>query len=131
MAFGLLIEMLCVISQAENAAMSMLTCYLHGLLMVVFIIVIISAAFMERYLRINKNRLHQINQNFEKQSANFAVSYHDMRSPVSGICQMSRLIYNRLDDPELKRLQKLIIESAEKLSDRLECDNIFDSSSLV
>lgn len=45
---------------------------------------------------------------------------HDFRTPASGIYHMSRSIYKRIDDPELKRLQKLIVDSSEQLMTFIE-----------
>ncbi len=40
---------------------------------------------------------------------------HDFRTPASGIYHMSRSIYKKMNDSELKRLQKLIVDSSEQL----------------
>src|SRR5262249_47724832 len=53
---------------------------------------------------------------------------HDFRTPASGIYHMSRLIYKRIEDPELKRLQKLIVDSSEQLMIFLE--DVLDYSRL-
>lgn len=45
---------------------------------------------------------------------------HDFRTPASGIHSMSQAIYKRIDDPQLKRLQKLIVQSSEQLINLLE-----------
>src|SRR3990167_4349390 len=53
---------------------------------------------------------------------------HDFRTPASGIYHMSRSIYKRIDDPELKRLQQLIVDSSEQLmifiEDVLDCSRL-------
>lgn len=46
------------------------------------------------------------------QSRIIAEIKHDIRSPVSGIHQMSRAICSRLNDHELKRLTQLIVDSS-------------------
>lgn len=53
---------------------------------------------------------------------------HDFRTPASGIYHMSRSVYKRIDDPELKRLQKLIVDSSEQLMNFLE--DVLDYSRL-
>jgi signal transduction histidine kinase len=45
---------------------------------------------------------------------------HDFRTPASGIYHMSRSVYKRIKDPELKKLQKLIVDSSEQLMVFLE-----------
>lgn len=45
---------------------------------------------------------------------------HDFRTPASGIHAMSQSIYKRIEDPKLKRLQKLIVQSSEQLMNLLE-----------
>lgn len=45
---------------------------------------------------------------------------HDFRTPASGIHYLSQSIYKRIEDPKLKRLQKLIVQSSEQLINLLE-----------
>ncbi len=45
---------------------------------------------------------------------------HDFRTPTSGIYSMSKAIYKRTGDPELKRLQKLVVDSSGELMNILE-----------
>lgn len=45
---------------------------------------------------------------------------HDFRTPASGIYHMSRVIYKRLQDQELKKLQELVVNSSEQLMRHLE-----------
>jgi len=53
---------------------------------------------------------------------------HDFRTPASGIYHMSRSIYKKINDPELKRLQKLVVDSSEQLMIFLE--DVLDYSRL-
>ena len=53
---------------------------------------------------------------------------HDFRTPASGIQYMSRLIHDRISDPALKRLQKLVVNSSEQLMILLE--DVLDYSRL-
>ncbi|HZW61794.1 MAG TPA: HAMP domain-containing sensor histidine kinase [Candidatus Babeliales bacterium] len=53
---------------------------------------------------------------------------HDFRTPASGIYHMSRSVYKRISDPELKKLQKLIVDSSEQLMNFLE--DVLDYSRL-
>ncbi|OGT46255.1 MAG: hypothetical protein A3F17_09020 [Gammaproteobacteria bacterium RIFCSPHIGHO2_12_FULL_41_15] len=53
---------------------------------------------------------------------------HDFRTPASGIYHMSRSIYRKTNDPELKKLQKLIVNSSEQLMNFLE--DVLDYSRL-
>ncbi len=53
---------------------------------------------------------------------------HDFRTPASGIYHMSRSIHKRIEDPELKKLQKLIVDSSEKLMNFIE--DVLDYSRL-
>lgn len=45
---------------------------------------------------------------------------HDFRTPASGIYSMSKLIYKKLEDQEMKRLQKLIVDSSKQLLSLLD-----------
>lgn len=53
---------------------------------------------------------------------------HDFRTPASGIQYMSRLIHDRMPDTELKRLQKMVVDSSEQLMILLE--DVLDYSRL-
>ncbi|STX50746.1 Aerobic respiration control sensor protein ArcB [Legionella busanensis] len=53
---------------------------------------------------------------------------HDFRTPASRIYSMSRSIYKRIEDPKLKRLQQLVIQSSEQLMNILE--DVLDYSRL-
>ncbi len=45
---------------------------------------------------------------------------HDFRTPASGIRQMSNSIYKRMPENDLKRLQKLIVDSSSQLMNLLD-----------
>lgn len=53
---------------------------------------------------------------------------HDFRTPASGIYSMSRAVYKRIEDPQLKALQQLIVQSSEQLMNLLE--DVLDYSRL-
>jgi signal transduction histidine kinase len=53
---------------------------------------------------------------------------HDFRTPASGIYHMSRTVYKRINDEELKGFQKLIVDSSERLMNLLE--DVLDYSRL-
>ena len=53
---------------------------------------------------------------------------HDFRTPASGVMHMSRLVCNRMPEGDLKRLQKMVVNSSEQLMDFL--DDVLDYSSL-
>ncbi|HSW68541.1 MAG TPA: HAMP domain-containing sensor histidine kinase [Gammaproteobacteria bacterium] len=53
---------------------------------------------------------------------------HDFRTPASGITALSRSIYKKLENPTLKKLQKLVVDSSEQLMNLL--DDILDYSRL-
>jgi signal transduction histidine kinase len=53
---------------------------------------------------------------------------HDFRTPASGIYHMSRSIYKKIDNHELKKLQKLVVDSSEQLMNFIE--DILDYSRL-
>jgi signal transduction histidine kinase len=53
---------------------------------------------------------------------------HDFRTPASGIYHMSRTVHRRIDDPKLKSLQKLVVDSSEQLMSFLE--DVLDYSRL-
>ncbi len=68
-------------------------------------------------------------QSANKIKAEFLMNMsHDFRTPASGIYHMSRSIYKKISDPELKRLQKLIVNSSEQLMMFLE--DVLDYSRL-
>ena len=53
---------------------------------------------------------------------------HDFRTPASGIMHMSRLVHERMPDDDLKKLQKMIVDSSEQLMAFLE--DVLDYSRL-
>lgn len=53
---------------------------------------------------------------------------HDFRTPASGITCLSRSIYKKIENPELKELQKLVVSSSEQLMNFL--DDVLDYSRL-
>ncbi len=53
---------------------------------------------------------------------------HDFRTPATGISLLSRTIYRKIKDTELKSLQKLIVDSSEQLISFL--DDVLDYSRL-
>ncbi|GEM_PF-4293022 len=53
---------------------------------------------------------------------------HDFRTPASGILYMSRLIHDQIADEEIKRLQKMVVNSSEQLIAFF--DDILDYSKL-
>jgi signal transduction histidine kinase len=53
---------------------------------------------------------------------------HDFRTPASGIYHMSRSVYKRIADPQLKALQKFVVDSSEQLMSFL--DDVLDYSRL-
>ena len=48
----------------------------------------------------------------KERSLSLANIVHDLRSPLSGIYHISRSIYKKIDDPEINKLQKLVIDSS-------------------
>jgi len=120
LAFSLLLEMVCILFFATTLSVGLVAYCLFALQMTIFIVIGISTTLMDKSLKRNVNAINQLNQKITLQATELAMLTHDIRSPLSGICQMARLIYTRLDDQELKRLQKLIIESSEQLAKRLE-----------
>ena len=106
LAFILLLQAVCIAILADKCSISLLVYTLVGLQVVIYIMVGMAAI--------------QIDQHVAEQAAEMATLTHDIRSPIAGIYQMSSLIYDRLDDPELKRLQKLVVDSSAKLSHQLE-----------
>ena len=44
---------------------------------------------------------------------------HDIRSPVSGMHKIARIVHDKVDDNELKRLMSLIINSSQQLMSRV------------
>ena len=71
------------------------------------------------------SELHHANQVKSQFLMNMS---HDFRTPASGIQYMSRLIYDKMSDPQLKRLQKMVVNSAEQLMVLLE--DVLDYSRL-
>jgi signal transduction histidine kinase len=53
---------------------------------------------------------------------------HDFRTPASGITCLSRSIYKKIENPALKKLQKLVVNSSEQLMNFL--DDVLDYSRL-
>lgn len=53
---------------------------------------------------------------------------HDFRTPASGIHSMSKVIYRKLNDDNLKNLQKLVLDSSKQLLNLL--DDVLDYSRL-
>ncbi len=53
---------------------------------------------------------------------------HDFRTPASGISYLSSSIYKKIESPELKKLQKLVVNSSEQLLNFL--DDVLDYSRL-
>ena len=119
LVFSILFEMAGIVFFAYGLSVGVFALMIT-LQVVICIIVGMAATRMDRSLRLSKKAMHQLDRKIAEKSSNLAMLSHDMRSPVSGICQMSRLIHNRLDDPELKRLQKLVMDSSEQLLYRLD-----------
>lgn len=70
---------------------------------------------VEKLSQFIANAINEL-QSTTRIKAEFLMSMsHDFRTPASGIYHMSRSIYKRIDDPELKRLQKLVVDSSEQL----------------
>ncbi len=53
---------------------------------------------------------------------------HDFRTPASGICSMSKLLYQKMTDEKMKRLQKLVVGSSKQLLTLL--DDVLEYSKL-
>jgi signal transduction histidine kinase len=53
---------------------------------------------------------------------------HDFRTPASGVYHLSKSVHNRIDNPQLKKLQGLVVNSSEQLMNFLE--DILDYSRL-
>lgn len=73
---------------------------------------------LECFITRTVSELHHANQVKAELMMNMS---HDFRTPVSGIMNMSRLIYDRMSiNDELKIFQKMVVESSEQLMTLLE-----------
>lgn len=80
---------------------------------------------LDKFIMRTVSELHESNEIKSKFLMNMS---HDFRTPASGIYHLSRFVYKKINDQELKQLQKLIVDSSEKLMNLLE--DVLDYSRL-
>lgn len=78
---------------------------------------IYEAQMLEKFIIKTISELHHANQAKSHFLMNMS---HDFRTPASGILYMSRLIHGRMPDEDLKKLQKMVVDSSEQLMAFLE-----------
>lgn len=80
---------------------------------------------LDRFILNTINELHLANTVKSEFLMNMS---HDFRTPATGVYSMAKLVYSRITDVNLKKLQKLVVDSSRQLIDLL--DDVLDYSKL-